>query len=226
MLVSHKYKFIYTKTLKTAGTSIESYFERFCMHDGEFQQLHYREEYESEVGIVGRRRLGSKESKWWNHMPAKNIKENLGDEIWNSYFKFCSIRNPYEKCISYFEHLGKKKKISLTENLKAFLRYPTYTNEQRQFLIILKRGRMVDRNKYLIDGEFCLDDYIRFENLNSDIERICKILSIPFEPEYIPTFKSEFRRPKATVDKLYTQKSIDLVRTMFAYEFEKFGYKT
>lgn len=29
MLVSHRYKFIYTKTVKTASTSVESFFERF-----------------------------------------------------------------------------------------------------------------------------------------------------------------------------------------------------
>ena len=51
MLVSHRYKFIYTKTRKTAGSSVESYFEPFCMPDGEWTQRHLREEYVSDAGI-------------------------------------------------------------------------------------------------------------------------------------------------------------------------------
>ncbi|KPA10844.1 hypothetical protein MHK_008953, partial [Candidatus Magnetomorum sp. HK-1] len=45
MLVSHRHKFIYTKTFKTAGTSVESYFEPFCMNDGEWSRSHPRDQY-------------------------------------------------------------------------------------------------------------------------------------------------------------------------------------
>ena len=32
MLISHRKKFIFTKTKKTAGTSVESVFETYCIH--------------------------------------------------------------------------------------------------------------------------------------------------------------------------------------------------
>lgn len=35
MLISHRKRFIFTKTAKTAGTSVESYFEQYCMPEGE-----------------------------------------------------------------------------------------------------------------------------------------------------------------------------------------------
>ena len=107
MLVSHRYKFIYLKTYKTASTSTESYFERFCMPEGEWLQAHERQEYVSANGIIGARGVYAKNANWWNHMPAKVIREKLGEDIWGGYFKFCTIRNPFEKCISAFEHLGK-----------------------------------------------------------------------------------------------------------------------
>jgi hypothetical protein len=91
VLISHRYRFIYTKTVKTAGTSVESYFERFCMPEGEWAYSHAREEYESPSGIIGYR--GPEEppkSKWYNHMPAELIRQQIGTEIWNSYFKFAS----------------------------------------------------------------------------------------------------------------------------------------
>lgn len=52
MLVSHLKKFIYTKTVKTAGTSVEAYFERYCILPGDFRVTHTREEYVSSGGIV------------------------------------------------------------------------------------------------------------------------------------------------------------------------------
>ncbi|WP_275670288.1 hypothetical protein [Okeania hirsuta] len=33
MIISHKYKFIFLKTIKTSGTSIEIYLSRFCGDD-------------------------------------------------------------------------------------------------------------------------------------------------------------------------------------------------
>ena len=40
MLISHRKQFIYTKTAKTAGTSVESYFEKYCMPEGKWQFSH------------------------------------------------------------------------------------------------------------------------------------------------------------------------------------------
>ena len=93
MLVSHRYKFIYTKTRKTAGSSVESYFEPFCMPDGEWTQRHFREEYVSDAGIIGFRGNPAKagDAYWWNHMPARMIRRRLGEDTWRSYFKFCVI---------------------------------------------------------------------------------------------------------------------------------------
>ena len=53
MLISHRKKFIFMKTVKTAGTSTESYFEQYCMPDGEWQQSHGRDEYATKTGIIG-----------------------------------------------------------------------------------------------------------------------------------------------------------------------------
>jgi hypothetical protein len=52
MLISHRYRFICTKTVKTAGTSVENFFEEFCMPEGEWTESHGRDEYESPTGII------------------------------------------------------------------------------------------------------------------------------------------------------------------------------
>src|SRR4029453_8467383 len=108
MLVSHRHRFIYTKTMKTAGTSVEVYFEPYCMPAGTWQFSHHRSQQISDAGIIGFRgpRQHRPEVKWWNHMPAATIRERVGPEVWDGYFKFCVIRNPFDKAISVF-HFAK-----------------------------------------------------------------------------------------------------------------------
>src|ERR1044071_3613051 len=110
MLVSHRKRFIYTKTGKTAGTSVEVYFEPWCVPAGAgWGAEGERAEEVSEAGIIGFRggpKFRGPNVKWWNHMPAAEIKGYLGDEIWNSYFKFCVVRNPFDQMVSAFHFFG------------------------------------------------------------------------------------------------------------------------
>jgi hypothetical protein len=218
MLVSHRYKFIYTKTVKTGSTSVESYFERFCFPDGQWEQLHHREAYESTDGIVGYRGLASDVTfrKWYNHMSAALIRERLGEKIWNTSFKFCVIRDPFEKAISAFEHFGRDH---------FPLSAPGIVTEQERFLHWLKEiGPPIDRDKYMIDGQVCIDDFIRYETLYVDIERICVRLRLPWDPSLLPFFKRGMRRQTAQISNLYTPAAIDLVARLYDFEINHFDY--
>ena len=227
MLVSHRYRFIYTKTAKTGGTSVESYFERFCMEDGAWEQVHAREMYESSAGIIGYRGRGEAQAhRWWNHMPAARIRHQLGKAVWEDYFKFCVVRNPFEKCISAFEHAGVDHTIGCLSGLPFRLATIAMTPEQRRFLHWLRRtGPPIDRAAYVIDGDFCMDDVIRYESLEAGLERICRRLDLPWEPSLLPTFKTGLRREEATVQNLYTPAARRLVERAFAFEIDRFGYR-
>ena len=226
MLVSHRYRFIYTKTFKTASTSVEAYFERFCMPEGEWTPSHGRDEYVSATGIIGCREASrhSASCRWYNHMPAARIREAIGAETWNSYHKFCVIRNPFEKCISAFEHLGASHTISQAKAWLAAVRCGM-TPEQARFYDFLTRRKVVDRDVYTIDGTFCMDTIIRYESLHDDLQRVCEQLSVPYEPGRLPTYKAGTRRADATVERLYTPQARALVERRYAFELERFGYQ-
>tara|TARA_A100001201_G_scaffold143136_1_gene143540 strand:- start:198 stop:776 length:579 start_codon:yes stop_codon:yes gene_type:complete len=87
--VSHSNKFIYVKSYKTASTSVEIFFERFCKN----------------LDIVGYRGPNPvpKDCTWYNHMTPSKIKEKLGDDsAWNSYLKFGCVRNPWDRIVSSY----------------------------------------------------------------------------------------------------------------------------
>ncbi len=119
MLISHRKHFIFTKTGKTAGTSVESYFEQYCMPDGEWQESHHgRDQYVSEAGIIGFRggHIAQRKANpiWYNHMPARAIRNKIGQDIWERYFKFTVVRNPFDKLISgFFMYQDQKRKNPL-----------------------------------------------------------------------------------------------------------------
>ncbi|MGB4205293.1 MAG: sulfotransferase family 2 domain-containing protein [Bacteroidales bacterium] len=216
MLISHKYKFIYTKTVKTGGTSIESYFEKYCMKEGEWEFSHAREEYVSEHGIIGYRGENKTGSKFYNHMPAKQIKDLIGKELWSNYFKFCVIRNPYDKLLSAFFHFEIKRNNIITSKDQLIYRFRNW--------IKTASAIVNDRNKYTIDGKLCVDDFIRTESILTDLEKICNRLDIPFIPSELPKLKSGFTPSDIVLQDYFDHEADKIVRNDFAFEFETFSY--
>lgn len=216
MLVSHRLKFIYTKTTKTAGTSIESYFEPYCVDQPDWQALHFRDEHVSAAGIIGYRGTGRPaQCTWWNHMPAALIRQRLGEAIWSSYFKFCAVRNPYDKAISHFYFLRDQGRIQIEDGM----------SEQEQFEHwLVQSGPLIDRDKYLIDGRLCMDHFVRYEHLQTDLQAVCERLGIDWQPERLATFKAGIRPPTATARAMYSPRSREIVSAAYAYELDFFGY--
>ena len=216
MLVSHRHRFIYTKTTKTGGTSVESYFEPYCMADGEWTQAHARDEYASASGIVGFRGTAPPPGTlWWNHMPAWKIRDQLGMQVWAGYFKFCVVRNPFDKAISNFYFQRSQRLIEVDASTPDAVQFEHW---------LASGGAKSDRDKYLIDGEICMDYIARYETLAIDMERICARLALPWEPGRLPTFKAGIRPAWAVVEALYSPRAEDIVRKAYAYELDAFGY--
>jgi len=233
MLVSHRKRFIYTKTVKTGGTSVEAYFEPYCMPEGEWSFAHERDEYISEAGIVGCRGVNKQGKTWFNHMPARRIKRQLGEPIWHDYFKFCVIRNPFDKLVSAFHFFEQRFQIEgkfprmkrmVMDEAEFLGAIQGKSLEERFRLWIAAGGGVDDRNKYLIDGEVCMDFFIRQERLAEDVEAVCDRLHLPFEPERIPRLKSGVRPGDRQLSDYYDAGAIAQVEQDYALELSLFHY--
>ncbi|KAA6186083.1 sulfotransferase family protein [Thiohalocapsa marina] len=219
MLISHRYQFIFMKTKKTAGTSVECYFEPYCMAPDDPKapsERNGKRAYISEHGIIGARgSKGLEQSGWLAHMPARKIREGIGEDIWSSYFRFATIRNPYEKAISAYFHQKHRRRVPIAD----------LATERAAFEVWLADDKPpIDRDKFMIGKQYCLSDVIRFESLLPDLERICSRLGIPFEPQRLGRKKSHIRPALATVYNMYTDPGRASVTARYALDIELFGY--
>lgn len=212
MLISHRKQFIYTKTAKTASTSVESYFEQYCMPEGEWSFQHARDEYVSETGIIGYRGSAGGESRWFNHMSAADIRDKIGAEAWNAYFKFTVIRDPFDKLVSgYFF------------SIRGIDHPPEPVAGFRDW--VKNGGDVIDRHTYTIEGELCMDYYIRYEALTDGIRHVCNALQLPYEPERLPVLKGGFREQAIPLSAFYDPETRAIVEQKYAFELAHFGYQ-
>lgn len=209
VLVSHLYKFIYLKNYKVAGSSVESFFGQFCVDPGlkeSYSFQDFQEEKISSFGILGSR-MGGHVTKWNNHKNANEILNDLGVDVFQHYFKFCVVRNPYDAMVSWY--FWEKSTIDFKTFCKNF-NYAFYSNLSRIFL----------------DGEPICQYYIRYENLVKDIVSVLEKLGISdYDVNTLPKHKSEFNPRDKSYQNYYDEETREIVRKGFETEIEFFNYK-
>jgi len=220
VLVSFHKRFVYTKTNKTAGTSVEVFFESYCLPPDGYEQSHFRAETITDYGVVGFRGANMPaDTIWYNHMPAARIRGYLGSDVWNEFFKFCVVRNPFDKLVSmYFFQMSQEKKEYIKDQEFSVLR--------RDFLDWLRGRRFVgDQDKYLINGSVCVDYFIRYERLLDDLTEVCQRLRIERDVAKLEKFKSRSRPTHEHFSEFYDREARQIVAESYAFELDHFGYR-
>jgi hypothetical protein len=228
MILSHKYKFIFIKTAKTAGTSIEVFLSK---HGGPQDVVtpivphvegHQPRNYEGLINpipeIIERpgkffstlRHTMTNRTKFYNHMPAREVKQRVSADVWNGYFKFCVERNPWDKVLSHYNmHAAREGRGLSLDEYFARGRFP------------INDFRYLDRSRTKI----IVDRIIRFENLLSELGEIFAQLKIPFEGTLGVAAKSEYRSDRRPYQEVFNDQQRRIVEKAFAKEIELHGYR-
>ena len=213
MLISFEHKFIFFKTFKTASTSTDVYFEQFCADD--ITEERHRMETITEKGIVGARQfkkiVREEDITYFNHLPAIKIKNKIGEDIFNSYYKFCNVRNPFDLLVSNYFYYRKHKDSSFDD----FIKNTEYIEEIK----------LRDSLRYKIEGKIILDDFIRYENIKEDIDRISDLLKLPKSKRELGHYVKSKRRTSNEFMSYYNNETEEIVRNSFKEYFEHFGYQ-
>ena len=116
MIISHKHKFIFFKTIKTAGTSIQSALAEHC---GERDVI-------TGEGKKNTHKLPKIPALHHEHVYLTFVKQWLEPEIWDSYFKFAFIRNPFDLAVSkyYWDFKNRPDKLEYNYETIKNMNFP------------------------------------------------------------------------------------------------------
>lgn len=195
MLISHKYKFIFIKTRKTGGSSVEKFL------------LNYLEGTDYIFG-----------SMLPEGMPPHNvdidvehegwqwISKNYPNE-WNTYFKFAVDRNPWDRFVSayhwYKERKPKKTKggfeTFLSKRYNSYIDWPLYANNKNEIMV---------------------DSLVKFEEMHEHFYE----LPIPYNGEMLTTFLKKTQRPR-DYRSYYTEETKKLIEIGSANVIKQLNYQ-
>jgi hypothetical protein len=200
MILSHEYRFIFVKTLKTAGTSIEVFLSQHCGPPDVVTPILPHVEPHRPRNHDG----------FFNHVPAAAIRDRVGPDVWGTYFKFCVERNPWDKTLSHFHMTNARAGggLSLSDYLARNdfpLNFPKYTEPGRP-------GRVI------------VDRVLRFERLADELADVFGHLGIPFDGSLGVNAKSEYRTDRRPYREVYTRRQAELVGRAFVPEIALHGY--
>lgn len=227
MIISHKHKFIFLKTGKTAGTSVEFALRALCGPDDIIAPI--GDEEGIEMGLPpqnytsapqflsrdwlywfrSRLKRRSAQKDFYNHIPGWRVRARVGEEIWNDYFKFCFERNPWDREVSfYFFRRGRSGRAdNFADHLKT-----------------LKRKKLRNWEIYTDNNQLNVDFVGRYENLEQDLKLALQECGIDWTGE-LPRAKGKFRTDKRHYREFYNDQSRELIAKTYQREIEHFGYE-
>lgn len=200
-MISLKNKFLFIHIPKTAGNSIQNILRNFS-EDRIVCSAPFQDGVER-FGVTSER-YGTRK-----HSTLNEYRSALENEIFSSLFKFTTVRNPWDRMISFYfsPHLGR---VAWDRNrFKALL--PEVPPVTAYLSMTETAGQCSFGN---------VDYFIRFENLEDDFSKACDRIGIPWTP--LPVRNKSERRSYTSY---YDDELAELVQNRFSDEIEYFGYE-
>ena len=214
------------KNYKVAGSSVDSFFGQFCINPVDKAKYIFEDRHNveiSEFGIIGGRGANVNYSGWGEHKTAEKIKKDLGDEMFNTYFKFCVVRNPYDYMVSSFFWDRCVYPNKCKDDFKSYCKDFYNGNNELSPMNNLSRNNLT---RILINDKPICQYYIRYEKLVDDIVNVLGKLGITdYNIKDLPKFKSGQRKDKRHYSEFYDEETKGIVTKMFQKEIEMFDYK-
>ncbi|MEM9053818.1 MAG: hypothetical protein AAGB16_00710 [Pseudomonadota bacterium] len=167
-IVSYAHNFIFLKTVKTAGTSLEVHFSKLCGEQDVVTPL-----MPDEPALAGHRPRNyldaQGEQVFHNHMPAARLFARLDPAFVEKAYKFCFERHPVDKCISHFSMFNQSE-------------FHQKDSDPRTWEDYVARGKFpINTGSYTgKDGALLVDRVYRYEEMETALRDISRKTTLPY----------------------------------------------
>jgi hypothetical protein len=225
MIVSHTRKFIFIKSAKTAGTSLEAALSNYCSGADIVTPLGDYEFNRDETGRWVHRAMNA--DGFEQHDWGVTIRDKVGLAVWNEYFKFSIARNPWDRVVSLFTWKARKDPARSADRDgggRASGAEVDLEAIREKFAEFVRQGNWQTNDRfYVIDGQCCADFVIRYETLAEGTLELCRRLGIA--PIELPRLKSGFKPGQFHYSQYYDADSEAIVAERHANDIRLFGYR-
>ena len=219
MIVSHRWKFIFVKTRKTAGSSIERFLLPHLGPDdvvrgiatrneaGRFNPLPELASHPDRANARLTLEQLARRRRFYQHMPAWRLRNRVGPDIWDEYTTFCFERNPWDKLVSFYYWRNQdpdarppfEQWVRATPNLRGW-------------------------DQYAIDDRVAVDVVGRYETIEDDLAAVLDRIGLD-APIDLPHEKSGYRPSDRAEEVAFSPALDEWVAEHFAPEIELMGYE-
>jgi len=240
MIISKKKKFIFLKTAKTAGSSIEFYLSQFCGNKDTITSLRpHEEKLKRKFNILKKQNYEYKKKKFAlknfkklnfskkivinEHSSLKILEDKIKMAL-NHYYTFAFVRNPYHWIVSYFWWYLYDEKVIHIKDLNKL------TKKEINFLFRLflksKCLYFFTWMKDIISSNKHKVHIYKFENLEKNIQQLKSILSLNNEKiKFGEVRLKELSLNLKTKNKLkFTKEDIKVIRKDAKFFFSEYNY--
>ena len=148
------------------------------------------------------------------HSPISQVKNIMPSELFDSYFKFAFVRNPFTRLVSEYEFIrrrpdhGRYKKV-IQMNFNEYIKYQAERFDAHQINMLADKS-----------GNLLIDFIGRFENLHKDWAFVCEKLNISNAE-----LSHRKKASKVKYQNYYDSINIRLVEDLWKKDLQVFNYE-
>ncbi len=215
MLISYSHKFIFFHVAKVAGLSIRATLEEYAQEPKKFK-------IRRPPKMSGDRPNPLYEM-WESaliHAKAREARKELPAEVYNNFYKFAFVRNPWDWQISMYHFILKETshiKYELVKSMGSFEEYLEWVASTKK--PYAKGATKLQREMITgDDGELIVDFVGRYETLAQDFHHVCQVLNIE------ASLPHSNRTVHRGYQSYYNERTKKIVEEHFKEDIELFGY--
>jgi len=242
-IISFEHRFIFIKTRKVGGTSVEASLrtitsnddivpalgprdEYFCAVAGHFSRnyAHSPADEESYTELVLAKRFDeaiqfsrNMKKEYDTHMTARQVRRKLGKRAFSDFYSFSIERDPYSWLVSLVAYDNK----AYNEGVRSSIEIDELRERIRERLS--RRNFLAGTNYpyYTISNRLAVDRVIRYEHLEAEFGEVMREIGV--EPTLaIPRLKENPQN--AGLDEIITPELDEMIRDRFRKVFELLDY--